>query len=104
MLALIDNHRPQIAALCRRHHVVRLDLFGSAARGNFDESHSDLDFFVEFEDLGWEGSSDRYFGLLHGLEDLLGRQVDLVDRTAVTNPHFRKVAEQHREAIFNAVD
>ena len=94
--------RPAVIALCRRFAVRRLELFGSAARGDFDPATSDADFLVEFEDRGWEGSSDRYFGLLFGLEDLLGRKVDLVERSAVRNPHFLAVAEQHRELIYDA--
>ena len=33
---------------CRRHHIVRLSLFGSAARGEL-RTESDLDFLVEYE-------------------------------------------------------
>lgn len=100
MLPLIEQHRQQIEALCHEHHVVRLELFGSAARGDFDPQSSDLDFFVEFEDLGWRGSATRYFGMLHGLEDLLERNIDLVERRAVRNPYFLKVADRHRELVY----
>jgi predicted nucleotidyltransferase len=102
MLALVEQHREQIEQLCRKYHVVRLELFGSAARGDFNPETSDLDFFVEYEDLGWEGSSKRYFGLLHGLEDLLQRRIDLVDRSAVTNPYFLKVANRYIETVYGA--
>ena len=102
MVPEIEQHRPEIAALCRSHGVRRLELIGSAARGDFDPARSDLDFLVEFADAGWQGSSDRYFGLLFGLEDLLGRKVDLVRRSAVRNPHFLAVAERHRELIYDA--
>lgn len=102
MLTDLVPIRPAIAALCRQHGVRRLEIFGSAARGDFDPVTSDVDFLVEFEDRGWEGSSDRYFGLLFGLEDLLGRKVDLVERSAVRNPHFLPVAERHRELIYDA--
>ena len=102
MLPLIENHRSEIEVLCRKYRVVRIELFGSAARGGYDPASSDFDFFVEFEDLGWEGTSNRYFGLLHGLEDLLGRQIDLVDRSATINPHFLKDANQHLQLIYAA--
>ena len=102
MLPLIEQHRTQIEALCRKHHVTRLELFGSAARGDFDPAHSDLDFFVEFEELGWRGSSDRYFGLLHGLEDLFHRKIDLVERKAVRSRLFLTVADEFRELIYAA--
>ena len=101
MLEEIRQLRPALAALCRRHHVVRLELFGSAARGDFDRATSDVDFLVEFDHRGWQGSSDDYFGLLFGLEDLLGRRVDLVERSAVRNPHFLAVAERDVELLYD---
>jgi predicted nucleotidyltransferase len=49
MHALIDRHLSEIAALCRRYGVRRLEVFGSAARGiDFDPATSDADFLVEF--------------------------------------------------------
>jgi hypothetical protein len=50
--AMIDAtalHRQKLQAICRSFHVRRLDLFGSAARDDFDPEHSDFDFIVEFE-------------------------------------------------------
>ena len=102
MFPLLKQKHEAIVALCRTHGVARLELFGSAARGEFDSSKSDYDFFVEFVDQQWQGSSDRYFGLLHGLEDLLGRPIDLVDRCGVHNAIFLDVANQHIEQIYDA--
>jgi predicted nucleotidyltransferase len=75
MHAEILRHRETLVALCRRHGVARLDVFGSAARGvDFDPARSDVDLLVSFaEPIG--------FGFMHlgdRLEDLLGRRVDLV--------------------------
>jgi hypothetical protein len=102
MLDLVEQHRSEIELLCRKYRINRLELFGSAARGDFDFDKSDLDFFVEFEDLGWKGSSERYFGLLHGLEDLFGRKIDLVERKAITNPFFLQVADASRRSTVYA--
>ena len=102
MVELIGEHLASIELLCRKHRVVRLDLFGSAARGDFSSATSDLDFFVTFEELRWIGASDRYFGLLHGLEDLLGRRIDLIERSAITNAIFLEVADHHREPVYAA--
>jgi hypothetical protein len=42
MIADIAQHRADIAALCRRFGVRRLDVFGSAARGaDFEPERSD---------------------------------------------------------------
>jgi predicted nucleotidyltransferase len=81
MIADIATHREELAALCRRFHVRRLDVFGSAARGDFDPARSDLDFLVEFA-----AQEDELAGFLDfkaALEALLARRVDLVDRKAI---------------------
>jgi predicted nucleotidyltransferase len=49
MIPLVEHHRKQIADLCRRSGVVRLDVCGSAATGAFSED-SDLDFVAIFSD------------------------------------------------------
>ena len=100
VLPLIEQHRSKIEDLCRRFGVERLELFGSGARGDFDPARSDLDFFVSFGERDWKGSAARYFGLLHGLEDLLRRPVDLVELPAVESRLFLAVASQHRELIY----
>jgi len=42
MHTLIEQHRAEIADLCRRHGVRQLAVFGSAARGmDFDPASSD---------------------------------------------------------------
>jgi len=46
MLELIEQHRAELDALCRKYGVKRLELFGSAARGDFRPERSDLDFAV----------------------------------------------------------
>jgi predicted nucleotidyltransferase len=102
MLALLSQHRAAIESLCRQYHVKRLELFGSAARGQFDPSRSDIDLLIEFEDLGWKGSFKRYMGLKLALEELLGRPVDLVELHPATNPYFRQVATQHRQLLYAA--
>ena len=49
MIDEIALRRDELRAVCRRFHVRRLDLFGSAARGDFDPQRSDVDFLVEFD-------------------------------------------------------
>ncbi len=80
MHSLIQEKRADIAALCRRYHVRQLEVFGSAARGvDFDPASSDADFLVEFgpdADPGLKG----YLEMKEALEDVLGREVDLIER------------------------
>lgn len=103
MIAEISSRREELEELCRRFHVRRLDLFGSAAGDNFDAERSDLDFLVEF-DRGAPGalSFDTFFGLKESLEALFGRSVDLVEPGAIRNPYLKASIEGSREPIFEA--
>jgi predicted nucleotidyltransferase len=79
MIGEIKLHREELQALCRRFHVRRLDLFGSAARGDFDPKRSDVDFLVEFDRSAPLHPFDSYLGLKEALEELFGRPIDLVE-------------------------
>jgi hypothetical protein len=98
----IAAHREELTALCRRFHVRRLDLFGSAARGDFDPQHSDIDFIVEFDRSAPQHPFNAYFGLKEELEALFGREVDLVELSALRNPYLKASIDASREAIFEA--
>jgi uncharacterized protein len=91
-----------LAALCRRHHVRRLDLFGSAVTHRFDPAHSDLDMLVAFDDLPPGSYADAYFSLKQELESLFGRDVDLLTNAALQNPYFRREVEANRQTLFTA--
>jgi len=99
---LIEQHRAAIADLCRKHGVKKLELFGSAARGDFDPARSDVDFFYEFDEGDLSGIADRYFGLIEDLEKLLGIKADMVSAKDARNPYFLEVANRHRMTLYAA--
>jgi predicted nucleotidyltransferase len=83
MHAVVSNKRGAVAELCRRFHVRRLEVFGSAARGmDFDAQRSDADFLIEFEP-GCDPGMAGFMELKEALERTVGRPVDRVDRSAV---------------------
>jgi hypothetical protein len=101
MHPLIEQHRAEIAELCRRYAVRRLEVFGSAARGaDFDPARSDADFLVEFEPESGLPALEQYFGLAEDLEKLLGRPVDLVESRAVKNPYLLAGINKARELVY----
>jgi len=102
MHPLVEQKLPQIAELCRRYHVRRLDLFGSATGGQFDLARSDVDFVLEFLPEAKSHYPDAYFGLKEELERLLGREVDLVMIKAVRNRDFREELEETRVQLYAA--
>ncbi|HEY2584894.1 MAG TPA: nucleotidyltransferase domain-containing protein [Tepidisphaeraceae bacterium] len=101
MVDLIEQHRSAIADLCRRLGVRKLELFGSVARGDFDRAESDVDFLCEFDENPI-GLANRFFELLEGLEQLLGRKVDLVSSRDVSNPYFLQVVNRDRVTLYAA--
>jgi predicted nucleotidyltransferase len=102
MVDLIEQHREQIVASCRKYRVKRLELFGSAARGDFDIDRSDVDFLYEFDPTDMLDLADRFFGLKDDLERLLQLQVDLISTPDITNPYFLQVANRHRQILYAA--
>ena len=81
----IRRLRPQIMELARQHRARKVSVFGSCVRGELS-ADSDIDFLVDFEE---EYSLLDIAGLLVGLEDLLGRKVDVIDR-----PSLRKELQE----------
>ena len=102
MIATIGDRQKELAALCRRFAVRRLELFGSAARGDFAPGRSDFDCLVEFEPAAPARGFDGYFGLKEGLEALLRRPVDLVMAGAIENPFIRASIERSRQTVYAA--
>jgi len=101
MIGLIEERHAEIEEVCRRYGVAKLEVFGSAVDGRFEQDRSDFDFLVEFlpgQALGpW---LSHYFELKRELESLLGRTVDLVMPRAMKNPYFIREANRTRRTIY----
>ena len=103
MIDLVTQQQEKIAEHCRRLNVRRLDVFGSAARGeDFDPETSDVDFLVNFDKHGRLNAFDQYFELVESLEALFGRKVDLVEDRHFENPYFRASVEESRKPVYGA--
>lgn len=101
MIAPIEQNQQALAELCRRFGVRKLEVFGSAATGDFDASRSDLDFIVEFPpeyDFGpW---LSRLSHFKQSLTQLFGRRVDLVTPSAFRNSWFAREADKARVMLY----
>jgi predicted nucleotidyltransferase len=102
MNAIVESKLGDVAELCRRHHVRRLDLFGSATSDRFDPTRSDLDFLVEFEMMPPGEYANSFFDLLLELEQLFNRHIDLVTGSSIENPYFRASVERSRQPLYAA--
>ena len=84
----IELSKDKIASFCKKHHILKLSLFGSILRDDF-EPNSDIDVLVEFE-RGHVPSFFRLFDMEDELSVLLeGRKVDLRTPEDLSR-HFRQ--------------
>ena len=103
MHAVLHKKRQAVAAVARRFGVRRLEVVGSAARGeDFDPATSDVDFLVTFAPDTRLAPLEQFFGLRDALAELLGRPVDLIEADAVTNPYLKREFDAAREVVFAA--
>lgn len=104
MVRTADLHidRERLAELCRRFGVSKLEVFGSFATGDAGAS-SDIDLLVTFGPGEAPGLGVVEFQ--QGLEDLIGRTVDLLTRESVersSNKYFRRFALRSTEPLYEA--
>ncbi len=90
----IDLPREKIAEFCKRHHIRRLSLFGSALRGDFGPE-SDIDLLIEFDPDHIPGLI-RLAGMEIELSEIVGRKVDL--RTP------QDLSRYFREEVLNSAE
>lgn len=86
VLHTLKKHKPTLE---RRFGVTRLALFGSFARDQATDK-SDVDILVRFNR---PATFKSYFGVQFYIEDLLGRNVDLVTEKAL-RPELRSYVER----------
>ena len=98
-MKLIDQNIDKIIALCKKHKVARLFVFGSILTDNFKKS-SDIDLLVDFSGVDLYDYADNYFDLKTSLEKVLKRQVDLLEDKAVKNPYLRKSIDSSKRLIY----
>lgn len=101
MIGLVEAKKDEVAALCRKYGVRRLDAFGSVTTDAFDPATSDLDFVADFADRS-PGYANRYLFFAEALEALFGRSVDLLTEDMIKSPIFREEIEAHRTLVYEA--
>ena len=99
---IISSKSSQLQELCRKHHVSRLELFGSATTPDFDPASSDLDFLVEFLPLKEGQLFASYCDLFRDLRKLFNRKIDLLTRGSIKNPFLSESIDQQRQTVYAA--
>jgi predicted nucleotidyltransferase len=90
--------KEKIEEFCLRWKIVEFSLFGSVLRDDFDLD-SDVDILVS---LSEDADLDLYdwITMIEELEEIFGREVDLVEKSSLRNPFRRHAILTNREIIY----
>jgi hypothetical protein len=91
----------QINNLCNENQVKRLFAFGSVTTDKFHDK-SDIDFIVEIDDQDPLSYSDKYFNLKFRLEQILQRQIDLLEEKAIKNRFLKEQLDRTKVLVYGA--
>ena len=101
MYSVIKNNLYDVRQICKKYGVIKLELFGSAAKDSISE-FSDLDFLIQLEQRPPGEYADAYFAVKDALEDLLKKPNDLVELKTIRNPYFLQAIEKERIVLYAA--
>ncbi len=102
MQQFITDHLPEIEELCRRHHVMRMSIFGSAVRDDFNPETSDVDVRVIFDSPRIERYARNAFAFQDALVALFGRKVDVISSKVLRNERLAARIAQTEVLLYAA--
>jgi len=98
-MKLIETNIQKIAALCKKYKVNKLFVFGSILTNRFNDD-SDVDLVVSFNKAEVSDYFDNYFDFKYALEELFGREVDLLEEQTIKNPYLKKNVDATKALIY----
>lgn len=98
-MKISDQNIDRIKKLCKEYRVKSLSVFGSVLTVNFSPN-SDIDFVVDFDENDPIKYTDLYFQLKEKLEQLLKRQIDLIEERGIKNSYFRNEVDKSKVVIY----
>lgn len=98
-MKILNQHIDQIRRLCELNTVKTLFAFGSVTTDKFN-TESDIDLVVDIEDNDPISYSDKYFNLKFQLEDVLKRQIDLLEQKAIRNRFLKSEIDRTKVKVY----
>jgi uncharacterized protein len=98
-MSIIDKKKDKLLALCGKHNVDNLFVFGSVLNNRFRKS-SDIDFIVNFKNVSLYDYADNYYSLKSALETLFKKKIDLLEDSAIKNPYLRESIDSSKQLIY----
>ena len=101
MNKIVTDKIDELKKLCLVFNVKSMYVFGSVCTDKFNEN-SDIDILISFDNLSIEQYTDNYFELHYRLQDLFGRDIDLITERSLSNPYFIQGLEKTKQLIYAA--
>ena len=98
-MKLIENNIQKIIALCKKHKVGKLFVFGSILTNRLNEQ-SYMGMVVDFDKVNLEDYADNYFDFKYALENLFDREVGLLEDKAIRNPILRRNIDNSKLLVY----
>ena len=98
-MKVISDHIGQIKNLCDQHSVRSLFAFGSVTNDRFKED-SDIDLVVDIDAADTLEYADHYFELKFQLEQILQREIDLLEQKAIRNPFLKQEIDRTKILVY----
>ena len=95
----LTRHLDQIRKLFRLHKIRSLFAFGSVFSQDFKPG-SDIDLIVDIDAKDPLIYSENYFSLKFQLEELLKREIDLLESNQIQNPNLMKQIDKTKVLIY----
>lgn len=95
----LENYSAEIKSLCMNHKVKTLYALGSVLTEKFNKE-SDIDLVVDFDLSDPIEYAENYFALKFSLENLLHKQIDLLEEKAMSNPFLKKSIDSTKTPVY----
>jgi predicted nucleotidyltransferase len=96
----LEKYTIDIYRLCSVHSVKSLYVFGSVLTEKFNVN-SDIDFIVDFHSVvNLNKYADNYYDFKYSLQNILHRNIDLLEEKAIKNPYFLEAIKNQRKLVY----
>ena len=99
----LESYIDEIRLLCQKNRVKSLYVFGSVLTDRFTDK-SDIDLIVDIDSIDPLEYSDFYFNLKFALEELLKREIDLLESRALKNPYLIDNINQSKTLLYASLN
>lgn len=95
----LEDYSDVIRQLCEKHNVKSLYAFGSVLTKRFS-AKSDIDFIVDIDSVEPYEYANNYFNLKFALQDVLKREIDLLEARSIRNQYIKQNIDRSKKLIY----